>query len=203
MSPQISGILMKIGIDRLETQFAIQCAPVIAGLKISNLFIVPSQKEAFIRELFQSSGLNCFFLSRNRGKTTFLLYSKEDAQAYLLQPEIWSLLHRFGYHSERLNDILSQLQRRYQKCILHQGTFPHELGLILGYPKEDVTGFIHNSGQNFLYCGYWKVYAHPEEKKKLFDKYELATKNIGEMILSGKTLQDIVESYRDERRSHE
>ena len=54
--------------------------------------------------------------------------------------------------------------------------FPHEMGLLLGYPVEDVEGFIENKGHNYLYAGYWKVYGHVEEKKALFNRYEEARK---------------------------
>lgn len=39
-----------------------------------------------------------------------------------------------------------------------QEDFPHEMGILLGYPVEDVEGFIINNGKNELYTGYWKVY---------------------------------------------
>ena len=34
--------------------------------------------------------------------------------------------------------------------------FPHEIGLVLGYPPVDVEGFIKKEGRDFLYSGYWK-----------------------------------------------
>ena len=54
---------------------------------------------------------------------------------------------------------------------LVQNEFPHEIGLLLGYPFEDVIGFIENEGRNYLYSGYWKVYKNKEEKCKLFNLY--------------------------------
>ena len=35
-----------------------------------------------------------------------------------------------------------------------KGAFPHEIGLLLGYPVEDVLGFIRYQGKNYLYTGY-------------------------------------------------
>ncbi len=38
---------------------------------------------------------------------------------------------------------------------MNQGKqFPHEMGLLLGYPVEDVVGFMENNGKNYLYSGY-------------------------------------------------
>ena len=63
----------------------------------------------------------------------------------------------FGYQTLRLIDIFEKLCARYQKYMKDHLSFPHELGLLLGYPVEDVLGFIRNEGRNYLYCGYWKV----------------------------------------------
>ena len=35
--------------------------------------------------------------------------------------------------------------------------FPHEIGVFLGYPVEDVEGYMQNDGKNFLLVGYWKM----------------------------------------------
>ena len=70
--------------------------------------------------------------------------------------------------------LLSILSTRYQKHMLKAGEFPHEMGLFLGYPMEDVEGFIENNGKNFLCTGYWKVYKNKQEKTALFQQYEQA-----------------------------
>lgn len=54
-------------------------------------------------------------------------------------------------------------------------TFPHEIGLFLGYPVEDVKGFIENKGENCVKCGAWKVYCNPEEKMHFFCKMKRCT----------------------------
>ena len=50
--------------------------------------------------------------------------------------------------------------------------FPHEIGVFLGYPIEDVIGFINNKGCNFKCCGYWKVYGDKEKAIKEFARYD-------------------------------
>lgn len=50
--------------------------------------------------------------------------------------------------------MLTRLAQRMEAV----GDFPHEVGFFLGYPAEDVVGFIRNKGQNFKFCGRWKVY---------------------------------------------
>lgn len=46
------------------------------------------------------------------------------------------------------------------------GEFPHEVGLFLGYPPEDVEGFIENKARSCKITGYWKVYSDEEKAKR-------------------------------------
>lgn len=50
--------------------------------------------------------------------------------------------------------------------------FPHEIGIFLGYPIWDVEGFIEHKGQNYKFCGYWKVYQDVEGAKLKFKEYD-------------------------------
>ena len=76
-----------------------------------------------------------------------------------------------------------------------KGDFPHEIGLLLGYPPEDVIGFIENRGQNPLYIGYWKVYSNLEECRKVFAGYDQAREKVIHMVSSGMTVKNIMELY--------
>ncbi|MDR0758852.1 MAG: DUF3793 family protein [Treponema sp.] len=50
--------------------------------------------------------------------------------------------------------------------------FPHEVGIFLGYPADDVLGFVEHNGQNYKLCGYWKVYGDVERAKACFRQYD-------------------------------
>ena len=65
---------------------------------------------------------------------------------------------------------------------------------------EDVEGFVVNRGQNYLYCGYWKVYGHVEEKKALFEKYEEARKTLVQFLTKGMNVCEMASmSWKNER----
>ena len=53
--------------------------------------------------------------------------------------------------------------------------FPHEIGLFLSYPPEDVRGFIENKACRFKCAGLWKVYGDEERAKELFRQYKRCT----------------------------
>ncbi len=59
--------------------------------------------------------------------------------------------------------------------------FPHEIGLFLGYPPEDVCGYIRNKGKCQKCTGHWQVYgdenfALAKDLKGLIDVLEYFAK---------------------------
>lgn len=81
---------------------------------------------------------------------------------------------------------------------MNTGTdFPHEMGLLLGYPIEDVEGFIKNKGENYLYAGYWKVYKDVEQKKLLFDAYESAKEGLVLLVGHGYPIHLIIKYLQE------
>lgn len=62
-----------------------------------------------------------------------------------------------------VRELLRQLSRRL--CLERE--FPHEIGVFLGYPLEDVVGFIRNRGRNYTCCGYWKAYGDRRRHKSV------------------------------------
>ena len=72
-----------------------------------------------------------------------------------------------------------------------QCQFPHEIGVFLGYPLEDVKGFIENKGKNFLYSGYWKVYSDVERAKSYCRHWEQVRDRLLQVMDTGKTIYDM------------
>lgn len=54
---------------------------------------------------------------------------------------------------------------------------------MLGYPIEDVRGFIEHNGCGCLYSGYWKVYRNVPLKKKMFEDFEKAKESVIQLLL--------------------
>ncbi|ELV06470.1 hypothetical protein H263_03923 [Brachyspira hampsonii 30599] len=76
-------------------------------------------------------------------------------------------MKNYGYRSKNIYESIGILKRRMQ----YSKTFPHEIGIFLGYPLIDINGFINNYGKNSLYTGYWKVYHNKKEAIEIFDNY--------------------------------
>lgn len=198
MSQEVFELVQGMDLKSIETQIALQCAPLISGLKVSNLLIISAEDEALVRVILRRFGISFFRLLRTGEKVTFLLFRKNPLEAYLKQQEVEAMLAEAGYAELSLGNILSTFQKRYAHYMSAGGRFPHEMGLLLGYPAEDVKGFVENEGKNFLYSGYWKVYADVEEKRRLFQKFENAKETVIQLLSYGVGIQDILDIYKDE-----
>ena len=192
MSRDVLEIVQKMDSQGLEWQLAMQCAPLLLRKKISNLLMLPVSCEGEIPELLRDSDLDCFVLGETKSRVTMLIYRAAELDAYRKQPEIAEILRDEGYPEAGLEDTLRELRRRYERCRNGEDSFPHEMGIFLGYPAEDVRGFIRDHGQHSLYSGYWKVYADVEKKKRIFRSYEEARDTVVRMLHRGIALEDIL-----------
>ena len=95
------------------------------------------------------------------------------------------MLSGAGYQGKSCEQCVARLMHR-----LREGQeFPHEVGLFLGYPPEDVEGFIENKARSCKLTGYWKVYSDEEKAKKIFAKYSKCTRVYTEQYAGGKTIE--------------
>ncbi len=192
MSRDVFELVCAMNRNSVEMQLVVQCAPLLAGLKISNLLIISEGNEEEFETLMSDSDLSVYFLTRFNGKVVYLLFCYEQMEALLTDDNVRNFFSREGYSDLTIHAILRKFKNRYEKHTSLGGEFPHEMGLILGYPIEDVEGFIENGGNNSLYTGYWKVYNKLEEKKRIFRSYEKATERIIRMMSHGVPVRDIV-----------
>ena len=156
------------------------CAPTLAGLKTGSLFSCPYEsRNALLGEL---SRLNRLFRPRAL-RLIALRFAERRALLYLYRPAelerdlscrcAREILAEAGYGDSCCGSCLQCLIRR-----LHEGgEFPHEIGLFLSYPPDDVRGFIDNKARNFKLSGQWKVYGDEEKALALFEKYKKCTRS--------------------------
>lgn len=154
------------------------CAPTLIGIKQSNLFSCPAEKNnTFFFELDKYNALlnpidiylKVLYTCKNRYYV--ITYRKKPMLDTLKSHKIRFYLNNIGYpliEDDNLEQVLNHLGSRITGC----DEFPHEVGFFLGYPVEDVLAFIKNKGENFKFCGYWKVYSNEEQAKKLFRQYK-------------------------------
>lgn len=160
---------------RFEKKLAFFMAPSLLGIKCANLISLSITEYDLHAHLERfnvkaaSKGLQLKILCTFRNRALILLYNKILLERQLSVKESKAILQRYGYtETQSLESKLSRLAER-----IRQGDeFPHEIGIFLGYPVEDVIGFVENKGENYKLCGYWKVYGNAEKAKRTFENYD-------------------------------
>lgn len=175
-----------------EQVLGFHAAPTLRGMKASSLIFFRKSSFGDFERLLASyepclscKGISVYHVSEGAEYVLLLFYRKEAVWHHLRGEKSMQLLERYGYRRE---DMLHHLRMRMQM----RKTFPHEIGLFLGYPPEDVAGFIKYKGQNFCYSGYWKVYANEEGTRKLFRRYTECSHCFCTELEKGRNFQDLV-----------
>ena len=125
------------------------CAPTLANLKTANLvnWRGDINEEDFMRckKKLKEKGVDITILGKREKGALLYVYRRKRLESDLSQIKVFSILRKFGYKSIDVDYCLDFLSKRIDKS----PCFPHEIGLFLSYPPEDVLGFIENKGQNF------------------------------------------------------
>ena len=134
------------------------------------------------------TGLKIRVLSEG-SRCLMLLYSESRLSASLNAPERREILRRFGYTDDlTLNECLDRLSERLRT----HSEFPHEIGVFLDYPAEDILGFIENNGKNYKLCGCWKVYSDTEKAARAFENYDKCRRFLRRKINTGEDLYCVI-----------
>lgn len=172
-------------------KLAYHSAPTLLGIKCASLIslLVNEFEINYHISLFNSKaavkGLKTRILCECNSRLLILVYNERLLCKRLEEKDISDLLTKCGYpQNASLNDYLEYLSERIKNC----NEFPHEIGIFLGYPFEDVMGFIKNKGENFKLCGYWKVYGSEEKAKKMFSNYSKCRKFLCSRLNEGNDL---------------
>lgn len=175
----------------IKGNMALQCSLVLSGIKPSNLLIYDNHCEGCISEELKNTKIEYMKLYSGKKESVSIIFDKEKLEKTLLNVDNIKFIKKYGYNSYNVEEVLERLSIRYTSFKEKRGEFPHEMGIILGYPLEDVSGFIDNNGKNYLYSGYWKVYKNPEEKIRLFKTYKEVKKYFVEQIENGKQIYQV------------
>lgn len=121
------------------------------------------------------------------GPCLIYVYRPNALECDLADRRSRGLLLRYGYTPGDTNRCIVHLIRRLQS----DGEFPHEIGLFLSYPPEDVLGFILNRACNHKCIGCWKVYGDEQTAQKIFWKYKKCSKIYSLQWEQGKSIEQL------------
>jgi hypothetical protein len=182
----------------VSEELIIRCAaPTLAGLKTGSLFSCRfdslHQLHREIRDVNRrvaGKGLRLLPLRVTDDTALLYLYRPLYLQRDLENDEARKLLAETGYDDLRPGRCLPHLLQRFRGG----GDFPHEVGLFLSYPPEDVRGFIRNKGRHCKCAGCWKVYGDPEQARRRFEGYHRCTEDCCRQYAMGVSLDELLVS---------
>lgn len=169
-------------------------APVIYGRKPSSIVTFASKSDSTY-ELWECLGekflskinLECCELRKNEKNITVMFYSRSLLKVVLAESCNLQFLHENGYQGcSTLDEFLKCLKGRFLKSC------PHEMGIFLGIPVEDVRSFVKNCGENSIFCGYWKVYNDLEYALRTFERYNFSKWQVIDLVMKGEKPTNIL-----------
>lgn len=171
-----------------------QCAPTLAGIKTGNIFSTDYEdKPALYRQIRQlnqrlgTKGLCLLPLRCRNGRALLYLYRPAKLRHDLKNAQAHDMLTRAGYRAENPGQCVARLTRRLRE----RAEFPHEIGLFLSYPPEDVRGFMENNARDFKFSGLWKVYGDEAYARAAFASYKHCTSLYTRRWQEGSTLDEL------------
>ncbi|MCC8182167.1 MAG: DUF3793 family protein [Clostridiales bacterium] len=175
--------------SELEYLLAEHCAPTLAGVKAASLAGCPVQRreetERTVKEydrILGERGIRLRLIPTHRACDLLLVYRPELLESTLSRPDAQTLLRGRNYPADGgVGPQLDCLCRR----LAEQEEFPHEVGLFLGYPPEDVAGFVEHQGREWKSLGLWKVYSDVERAENLFSLYDRCRRAVRRQVAQG------------------
>lgn len=169
-------------------------APTLAGIKTASMFTTPctnvsalmEELKAFNRQ-FAAKGLRIIPLRMQEGRMLVYLFRPEMLKQDIAQQEAISILKEKGYTVCCTEQCLGELVRHLRS----DEEFPHEIGLFLGYPPEDVYGFIHHREEACKCVGEWRVYGDEAAARDQFEAYTRCKDVYCRNLSIGYTIEDL------------
>ena len=179
----------------LDSLLAYHCAPALAGIKPSNIVACQKSKsdnlgdeiKALNNELNRKD-IYIEILCECEKRMLLMVYRRNVLESHLKSHNNNAFLSCHGYPDNgSLREYLNILKER-----LAYDSFPHEIGVFLGYPLHDIYCFINHRDEGCILTGEWKVYHNAEEAKRLFGRFKACRKSLLRHVTErGKTLAQI------------
>jgi len=144
-------------------------------------------------KIFNCEGINIKAIPTSFNSHIIFTYNLKWLKKIISNTSVSSYLNKKSYpDNQNINSVLKELFKRIQ----NNSKFPHEVGIFLGYPLEDVVCFEKNQGKNCKYCGYWKSYTNPSEAENYCCKYVSCGRMCKHWFDEGYSVPQIIKEYK-------
>lgn len=181
-------------LDCLTAHLMLECAEVLAGVKPANLITLVNRNQLCGRNLYQLwqshheelgtrlADLTIKVLQTKERALLLLCYKNNQLERHLAHAGIRTLLHKAGYEAgSSIETQLGELSRRIE----NNGSFPHEIGLFIGYPAKDVAAFMGLIKLPFTCQCLWKIYGNPEHSLGMAEQFRCCRQRMGAILATG------------------
>lgn len=182
-----------------ERQVIQNCSPTMAGLKTGSLFCCDAKTREELNNSVRDfnnrlvpKGVRFLPLRYRNGRALVYMYRPDRLENDLKKSRAKDILKKREYPVKSSELCIVELMKR----IKSGNEFPHEIGLFLGYPPEDVDGFINNGAKGAKCVGTWKVYGDESIAKRTFAQYKKCTKVYENAYDRHKSLDRLVVSFQ-------
>lgn len=159
----------------------LNCSQTLAGLKTGTVFNITRGADPvsgadidLANRLLNRKGIWLCMTENPPGCPLVYVFRRSQLVQDLNREKARAILKMYGYPVPEgfgpvsVDECVAFLVRR----LTESSGFPHEIGLFLGFPAEDVEGFIRNHGEGCRFCGYWKVYGDEQEARRRFARFQ-------------------------------
>lgn len=186
--------------EYIENFLVYNSSLVIAGIKpAATITIKKNNKKLcsswndFGSHFIENINLKFIELRESLNSIIIMIYDEIILEKELYKDSHIDFFINIGYPSSvDVNYYINTLKFRYEKYHC-----PHELGLFLGIPFEDVKDFMECTTKKCLLCGYWKVYNDSNKAKIIFNRYDKVKEYTRKNILEGNSSRDVALSIKD------
>ena len=173
------------------------CAPTLCDIKPGNIFFVNRRdfSKAVFDKWYQAlyfRGILCTAIELSDTSIAVYVCNVSWVRKILEDLFVHAYLLGKGYHGYGVFEFVETFKSRLQS----EEGFPHEIGVALGYPVDDVIEFENNEGKNCKYCGCWKSYTAVEKAKKCHCNYKNCSLLCEKLYSEGYSLDQIISRYK-------
>ncbi len=160
--------------ERFAETLVTACAATLAGLKCGSMFSFRDREgenaaadAAETDAILSSRGVRVRVLGRSGEGKLIYVYRPAALSCRLRDRRVRDFLRGLGYDPSDAEACFAKLSA----ALDGGGAFPHEIGIFLDYPLDDVIGFIRQGSRACLCSGCWKAYGNPDDAQKRFEMY--------------------------------
>ncbi len=189
--------------DMFARRFVEQCAPVLSGIKPSAMFsnsyiecvghtpygaqilehVTPELLLGAVEQVraeLADSDIHLEIMAWRSQTALAFVWRERLLRTFINMEPNATLLELEGYDVSSPESCVGLLRDRVLSFDAHprdefgRDRFPHEIGLVLGYPADDVIAFTRHRRAGLRMLGYWNVYTNVLRASRVFTLYDVS-----------------------------